>query len=366
MVGTPTRASAGRPRGGAHGFLGALYEAKADPGVEEYDPRPEWYFFFLFELLRIFKAPELLIFATMIIPTLWMILLIAWPFLDRRPERRVSQRPIAMAIGASVPVVLLALTWYGSKAPGAAGETSAQPGAAAFIANGCATCHTMADAGANGSIGPNLDTAQPDYETAKAIITNGAGVMPSFASAGLNETRSTAWPATWPRGPAAPARRRARRAQRRPGYPAACEAAARITSAPPGRRPRGSAGGGCLARPTATPIMRVFLGITGASGAPYAARVLDGLAAAGAEIGVCASASAGEVIAWEVYRDRALDPQVAIERLVDEHGGARATLYGERDWFSPYASGSARCDAYVICPCSMATCGTIASPARRT
>jgi flavin prenyltransferase len=107
--------------------------------------------------------------------------------------------------------------------------------------------------------------------------------------------------------------------------------------------------------------MRYFVGITGASGAPYAARLLDGLNAAGAEIGVCASASAGEVIAYEVYRDRSLDPAAAVRRFVDEHGGPNATLYGERDWFSPYASGSARCDGYVICPCSMATIGTIAS-----
>ena len=107
--------------------------------------------------------------------------------------------------------------------------------------------------------------------------------------------------------------------------------------------------------------MRFFVGITGASGAPYAARLLEGLASAGAEVGVCASAAAGEVIALEVYRDRALDPAEAIRRLVAEHGGPNATLYGERDWFSPYASGSARCDGYVICPCSMATAGTIAS-----
>jgi flavin prenyltransferase len=106
--------------------------------------------------------------------------------------------------------------------------------------------------------------------------------------------------------------------------------------------------------------VRFFLGITGASGAPYAARVLEGLRDAGAEVGVCASASAGEVIAWELYRDRALDPWEATERLVAEHGGPQATLYAERDWFSPYASGSARCDGYVICPCSMATAGTIA------
>ena len=107
--------------------------------------------------------------------------------------------------------------------------------------------------------------------------------------------------------------------------------------------------------------MHVFLGITGASGAPYAARLLEGFARAGAKVGVAASASAGEVIAWEVYRDRALPGDEAAARLVREHGGDGATLYAEEDWFSPYASGSAKVDAYVVCPCSMATCGTIAS-----
>jgi len=107
--------------------------------------------------------------------------------------------------------------------------------------------------------------------------------------------------------------------------------------------------------------VRFFLGITGASGAPYAARVLAGLTAAGAEVGVCASRAAGEVIAYELYRDRSLEPGAAVRRLVDEHGGSQTTLYAEDDWFSPYASGSARCDAYIVCPCSMATCGTIAA-----
>ncbi|MGI9116048.1 MAG: UbiX family flavin prenyltransferase [Gaiellales bacterium] len=107
--------------------------------------------------------------------------------------------------------------------------------------------------------------------------------------------------------------------------------------------------------------MHVFLGITGASGAPYAARLLQGFASAGVQVGVAASASAGEVIAWEVYRDRTIPAETAVERFVAEFGGDGATLYGERDWFAPYASGSAKVDAYVICPCSMATCGTIAS-----
>ena len=108
-------------------------------------------------------------------------------------------------------------------------------------------------------------------------------------------------------------------------------------------------------------VLPVVLAITGASGAPYAARVLDGLVAAGLEVGLCASASAGEVIAWELYRDRSLAPRDAVERLVADHGGDATTVYDERDWFSPYASGSARCRAYIICPCSMATVGTIAS-----
>ncbi len=107
--------------------------------------------------------------------------------------------------------------------------------------------------------------------------------------------------------------------------------------------------------------MRVFLGITGASGAPYAARILAGLVGAGADVGLCASAAGCEVIAWELYRDRSLPAADALARFLADHGSPAVTAYDERDWFSPYASGSARCDAYVICPCSMATAGTIAS-----
>lgn len=107
--------------------------------------------------------------------------------------------------------------------------------------------------------------------------------------------------------------------------------------------------------------MRVFLGITGASGAPYAARVLRGLVDAGVEVGMCVSEAGRQVIGWELYRDRELSGRAALERFAADYGGASTTAYEELDWFSPYASGSARCDAYIICPCSMATCGTIAS-----
>jgi 4-hydroxy-3-polyprenylbenzoate decarboxylase len=108
--------------------------------------------------------------------------------------------------------------------------------------------------------------------------------------------------------------------------------------------------------------VRVFLGITGASGAPYAARLLEVLAAAGAEIGVCASAAGLEVIATELYGDVTLPPDEVLARFLAP-AGAAATAYGPQDWRAPYASGSAQVDAYVICPCSMGTLGTIASGA---
>jgi 4-hydroxy-3-polyprenylbenzoate decarboxylase len=106
--------------------------------------------------------------------------------------------------------------------------------------------------------------------------------------------------------------------------------------------------------------VHVFLGITGASGAPYAARLIQALGAAGCELGVCISRAGYEVLATELYRDESLPQDEIAQRLLD---GVEASVYSERDWSSPYASGSAKVDAYVVCPCSMGTLGTIASGA---
>jgi 4-hydroxy-3-polyprenylbenzoate decarboxylase len=107
--------------------------------------------------------------------------------------------------------------------------------------------------------------------------------------------------------------------------------------------------------------MRIFLGITGASGAPYAARLVESLTAADCELGICISRAGYEVLATELYRDVSLPQDEIAQRLT---GGADGvTIYSERDWKSPYASGSAKVDAYLICPCSMGTLGTIASGA---
>ncbi|TMJ97838.1 MAG: UbiX family flavin prenyltransferase [Actinobacteria bacterium] len=96
--------------------------------------------------------------------------------------------------------------------------------------------------------------------------------------------------------------------------------------------------------------MRIFLGITGASGAPYAARLLEGLVAAGCEVGVTASSSGVQVLGTELWAEPGIGRKEALARLV----GDAPDVTGER---------SHGVLDYVICPCSMATVGTIAAGA---
>jgi flavin prenyltransferase len=108
--------------------------------------------------------------------------------------------------------------------------------------------------------------------------------------------------------------------------------------------------------------VRVFLGVTGASGAPYAVRLVEALAAADCEIGIAASAAGVQVLATELYGDPALPADEVLARFT-EPAGSHATLYDVHDYSSPYASGSAKVDAYIVCPCSMSTVGTLAAGA---
>src|SRR5437660_3463152 len=87
-----------------HHYLGTILGEPADPGTRTFVPRPDWYFYFLFYLLRIFKWPETVILGTIGIPTIALVLLLAIPFLDLRSERRLSRRPVAVI--ASILVVL--------------------------------------------------------------------------------------------------------------------------------------------------------------------------------------------------------------------------------------------------------------------
>jgi len=105
--------------------------------------------------------------------------------------------------------------------------------------------------------------------------------------------------------------------------------------------------------------MNIFLGITGASGGPYASRLLDALLAADVEVGLCVSRAGYEILATELYEDLALSNEQILDRFVEGKEGV--TVHSEQDWRAPYASGSARVDGYVVCPCSMGTAGTIAA-----
>ena len=95
--------------------LGAEMGPKADPTTTTYVPRPEWYFFFLFELLRVIKPPEYVPLATIGVPTICMILLFLLPFYDRSPERRPERRPIATAAGVFTIAAMAYLTYIGDR-----------------------------------------------------------------------------------------------------------------------------------------------------------------------------------------------------------------------------------------------------------
>ena len=93
--------------------LGAELGPKADPTTTTYVPRPEWYFFFLFEVLRVIKPPEFVPLATIGVPTICMILLFLLPFYDRGPERRPERRPVATFAGIFTIAAMAYLTYLG-------------------------------------------------------------------------------------------------------------------------------------------------------------------------------------------------------------------------------------------------------------
>ena len=104
------------------GWLGKLYDDPADPGTTNFVPRPDWYFYFLFYLLRIFKWPDSVLLGTIGIPTIALVLLLAMPFIDLRPERRLSRRPVAIVASILVVLSMGVLTYKGATAKEALGS----------------------------------------------------------------------------------------------------------------------------------------------------------------------------------------------------------------------------------------------------
>ena len=140
-------------------LFGAELGPKADPTTTTYSPRPEWFFFFLFELLRVVKPPALVFMATIGIPTICMVLLFLLPFYDRGPERRPLRRPVAMVGMFATIAAMTYLTVLGAIAgPPSEIDLAVAPqyekGKLATASNGCLGCHKIGENG--NTIGPNL------------------------------------------------------------------------------------------------------------------------------------------------------------------------------------------------------------------
>ncbi|HKS77396.1 MAG TPA: c-type cytochrome [Gaiellaceae bacterium] len=190
------------------GLLGPEVDPPADPGTTSFVPRPDWYFYFLFYLLRIFKWPESVFLGTVGVPTIALILLLGLPFLDRRRERRISARPVAMVAAVLTIVSMGVLTWKGATAKEALASevindvprwvaderlpANALPGAKLFASAGCTACHTYDGSGGSNLGAPDLTSIgtrnlgiqfQINHLKCPSCVNPGSP-MPKFASLG--------------------------------------------------------------------------------------------------------------------------------------------------------------------------------------
>jgi menaquinol-cytochrome c reductase cytochrome b/c subunit len=177
-------------------ILGAEQGPKADPTTTTYTPRPDWYFFFLFEVLRVLKPSYLVPLATIGIPTIAMILLLLLPFYDRGAERRPERRPIAMVALFMTVVTMAFLTYKGANAGPPTAVSMSVPkqyeaGKEVVAQSACLACHKIGDSG-NGTLAPDL-THIGSRIPRSAILRSlraGPSIMPSFSNLGqkkLNE-----------------------------------------------------------------------------------------------------------------------------------------------------------------------------------
>ena len=194
---------------GTHqGLLGPEFTAPADPGTTSFVPRPDWYFYFLFYLLRIFKWPDSVFLGTVGIPNILLVLLLALPFLDVRLERRPSRRPVAMVAAVLTILSMAVLTWKGATAKEAlASEVvldvpnwvkaeklppAAVPGAKLFAVSGCTACHMYLGSGGAALGAPDLTNIGQrhlgiDYQIRHLkcpSCVNAGSPMPKFESLG--------------------------------------------------------------------------------------------------------------------------------------------------------------------------------------
>jgi ubiquinol-cytochrome c reductase cytochrome b subunit len=184
----------------------------ADPTDTTYIPRPEWYFLFLFQLLKYFEGP-LEVVATLVLPGLAVGLLFVLPFIDRKPAMRVMQRTGAMAA-----VVLLGIGWAALTVAAIRSTPKEHPvtlldesgpqewkdlspeelaGLGFYRAEGCKSCHALGTEGAEpGKIGPTLGAGKVKRNAGWMIahFKQPAGMVPgsSMPSIQLSDSQMNA------------------------------------------------------------------------------------------------------------------------------------------------------------------------------
>jgi mono/diheme cytochrome c family protein len=171
-------------------FFGAELQAPADPSDASYIPHPEWYFLFLYEMLKFFPG-DLVIFGVIVLPAVVFSILFLLPWLDRAPERHPRKRPLIMALLTFAWVIIIGFTLLAfvsaphqtETTPAVAGlnREQADAGQAAFVEQ-CSTCHgEFGEGGLNpsrpGSIIPPISSqgflADFTDDTLFNIVSNG-------------------------------------------------------------------------------------------------------------------------------------------------------------------------------------------------
>ncbi|HEX9092161.1 MAG TPA: hypothetical protein VF831_11765, partial [Anaerolineales bacterium] len=120
--------------------LGAPLEARANPADTSYTPRPEWYFLFLFQLLKYFPG-KLEVVGVVLIPTLAIIVLFLLPVLDRNTKRHFLDRPVVSGVTLVAVIGIVTLTVLSVReAPPPSQAVQGDPVAMLYTQN-CAPCH---------------------------------------------------------------------------------------------------------------------------------------------------------------------------------------------------------------------------------
>jgi len=195
-------------------LLGPRYAEPADPGTTNFVPRPDWYFYFLFYLLRIFKWPDTVILGTVGIPTLLLIIAFILPFVDTRRERSILRRPVAVVAAILVVISMGVLTYKGATAKealasevveavptwaareGFENNKAAVAGATTFASSGCTACHTYLGTGSSNLGAPDLSAIGKNGRGVQGFANYvedpsqfGNTVMPKFAALGKDKLR---------------------------------------------------------------------------------------------------------------------------------------------------------------------------------